>query len=92
MSLVLQRFEVGAANQVDHPQRLFANIMQVLQAPKGPSRVAKAVRPWIARATDGTSPEGGDIRLFRPFGAYDSRRVFVPGPHGPGYTTSPLRG
>ncbi len=70
--------------------------MQLLSAPEGPSRVARDASPWFVRRIH-RKPRRGEINLrcgvfdAAPPGLRAGRRLY-PGPYGPGYTISPLRG
>jgi hypothetical protein len=64
-------------------------------APKGPSRVARAARPWTGVCTTRSkAPIGatsnGCLSMSPPRGLGFHRPI--PGPDGPGYMTPPLRG
>ena len=70
----------------------------MLSAPEGPSRVARDASPWFTTQII-AKPRRGDIEfvvlwfVMSPLaGLAGPASIRQPGPDGPDYTTSPLRG
>ena len=77
------------------PQRPSESTSVVGPAAERRHRVARGASLWSAPRTISRAPEGRHRRVFQTDAAPPGlcmRCTQVPGPHGPGYTTAPLRG